>query len=158
MWCKRNYIYNYFDVVKIFQTIKQKEHCEDETPEIKESFWTWSITLFASIPIKGVTAENSSLEKPTVDEVTLNHPSKKLLESVQWLPHPIPPLRTCGVRLYVVKSCRRILLMYLHDVKWVYLCYSLKKLTLHVKNWIKSRPASDEISKLSSTDLTYPLR
>lgn len=31
-------LYFYFDVVKIFQTIKQKEHCEDETPEIKESF------------------------------------------------------------------------------------------------------------------------
>lgn len=68
--------------MKIFQTIKQKEHCEYETPEIKESFWTWGtdITLFASIPIKEVTAENSSLEKPTVvDEETLNHPSKKLL-------------------------------------------------------------------------------
>ena len=66
--------------MKIFQIIKQKEHCEDETPEIKESFWTWGITLFAtSIPIKGVTAENSSLEKPTVDEETLNRPSKKLL-------------------------------------------------------------------------------
>lgn len=65
--------------MKIFQIIKQKEHCEDETPEIKESFWTWGITLFASISIKEVTAENSSLEKPTVDEETLNHPSKKLL-------------------------------------------------------------------------------
>ena len=65
--------------MKIFQIIKQKEHCEDETPEIKESFWTWGITLFASISIKKVTAENSSLEKPTVNEETLNHPSKKLL-------------------------------------------------------------------------------